>query len=84
MSLSEISEILGLFVNAFTADDENSLRNGKTYPTNLNAIISEIKKFLRFFVAMLKSLSNFEHFEKKLNFIVYEFPYLETAKDVVR
>ena len=32
---------------------------------------------------MLKSISNFKHFEKRFNLISYAFQKLEIAKDVV-
>ena len=41
------------------------------------------KAFPQFFSAFLKSKSNFEHFEKKMTFIAYLFPKLQTPKNVV-
>ena len=42
------------------------------------------KKFSEYFFAFLKSTSNFEHFQKKMTHIAYEFPKLGTPKNVVR
>ena len=42
------------------------------------------KKFSEYFFAFLKSTSNFEHFQKKMTRIAYEFPKLGTPKNVVR
>ena len=42
------------------------------------------KAFARFFCAFLKSKSNSEHFEKKMSYIAYVFPKLQTPKSVVR
>ena len=37
-----------------------------------------------FFSSVLKSRSNFEHFEQKVTIIGYIIPKVQTAKDVVR
>ena len=42
------------------------------------------KPFSQFCCAFLKSASNFEHFQKKMTLIAYEFPKLRTQKNVVR
>ena len=42
------------------------------------------KAFADFFCALFKSTSNFEYFQKKMNLIAYEFPKLQTTKNVVR
>ena len=36
------------------------------------------------FYAFLKSTSNFEHFQTKMNLIAYVFPTVRTPKDVVK
>ena len=40
--------------------------------------------FINFFAAFVKSISNFEHFEKKMTFIAYVFPKLGNVKNLVR
>ena len=42
------------------------------------------KTFSEFLCAFLKCTANFEHFQKKMTLIAYEFPKLETPKNVVR
>ena len=65
MSVLLISQILGLFVNIFTADDKYSLRNKSFFATNSNAIIFLKIYFSEFFASFLKCISNFEHFLEK-------------------
>ena len=42
------------------------------------------KPFSQLFCAFFKSISNFEHFQKKITLIAYVFPKLRTPKYVVR
>ena len=42
------------------------------------------KLFSEFFSAFFESTSNFEHFQKKMTLIAYEFSKLRTPKNVVR
>ena len=42
----------------------------------------KLKAFSGFFIAVLESALNFEHFEKKVSFIAQVFPKLLTPKDV--
>ena len=42
------------------------------------------KSFFQFSCAFFKSTSNFEHFQKGMTLIVYEFPKIRTAKNVSR
>ena len=39
--------------------------------------------FSDFLAQLLKPISNFKHFQKKVTLIAYAFPKLETEKDVV-
>ena len=57
-----VSEILGVFVNTFTADDMYSLRNRKNLP---QPIIKETNFFSQFSAAYLKFKSDVEHYEMK-------------------
>ena len=79
-----ISGILGLFVNALTANDKYSLPNSKNLPQLLQMELSKEEKFSsQFFAQFLKFTSVFEYFEKKMTLIADIFPKLKIAKDVV-
>ena len=59
-------EILRLFVNALTADDEYSGCNMQNSPQQFQTPLSKKQKtFSGFFIAFLKCAWNLEHFEKK-------------------
>ena len=65
MCLLLISEILGLFVNALTADDKYSFRNRKNLQYPIRTQLSKKQKTaVRFCAAFQKKTSNFERFEK--------------------
>ena len=67
MSFLVISEILGRFVNAFTADDQHSRRNSENLPQAIHMQLSlNQKPFSEFFALFFKSISNSEHFLKKI------------------
>ena len=60
------SEILGLFVNTFTAEYKYSRRNMQTFTQQLQKqLFQKRKAFSRLFIAFLKFASSLEHFEKK-------------------
>ena len=60
------SEILGLFVNTFTAESTYSRRNMQTFTQQVQTPLSlKQKTFSGFFIAFLKSTLNGEHFQKK-------------------
>ena len=61
-----ICEILGHFVNTLTADDKFSLPNIDNLPQPIQMQFSKKRIiFSQFFRPFLKSISIFEHFEKK-------------------
>ena len=62
----------------------NSLRMEIVLFVIVRIYSNQQKTFSEFFTPFPKSTSNFEHFEKKLTFIVYVLPELRTAKGVVR
>ena len=63
ISLLEIFEILGLFVNTLTADDEYSLCKSENLPPQLKYnFFDKQKTFSESFVPFLKSTSNFKIF----------------------
>ena len=65
-------EILSLFVNALTADDNYSSSSMKNLPQQFQNPISQKQKISSgFFIAFLKCALNLEHFQKK-----YEYPSL--------
>ena len=62
-------EILRLFVNALTADDQYSGSNMQNVPQQFQTPLSQKQKTLfGFFIAFLKSAWNLEHFQKKDEF----------------
>ena len=68
MSLSVISEVLGLFVDTLTADDKYYLRNTGNLPQPVQMQLSKKQKtFSEFFAPTLKSTSNFEQLQKSLH-----------------
>ena len=63
-----ISEILGLFVNTLTAHDKYSLQNKENLPRQSQMQLSKKQKtFSEFFAPFLRSISNFQHFNKTMD-----------------
>ena len=59
-------EILRLFVNALTADDQYSRSNMQNLPQQVQTPLSQKQKtFSEFFIAFLKCEWNLEHVQKK-------------------
>ena len=59
-------EILRLFVNALTADDQYSGSNMQNFPQQFQTLLSQKQKtFSGFFIAFPKCAWNLEHFQKK-------------------
>ena len=59
-------EILRLFVNALTADDQYSDSNMQNFQQQFQTPLSKKQKvFSKFFIAFLKCAWNLEHFQKK-------------------
>ena len=77
ISLLVICEILGLFVNTLTADDNCFFRKGEICCNEFKRNYLKYKKSSQFFAA-------FKHFETKMTVATYVFPKLQTAKEVVR
>ena len=66
MSVLVISKILGLFVNTLTAEYTYSRRNMQTLTQQVQTPLSLKQKiFSGFFIAVLQSAWNGEHFQKK-------------------
>ena len=86
MSLSAISEILGLFVKTLTtANNKYSPHNSDNLPEGIQMQLSKkLKLFPKSFGTLLKSTPNFKKFEKKMTLILYIFRKFQTAKDMVR
>ena len=79
-----VSEILRVFANTLTADEQYSLCNSKNLLQATQLPLSKKKIFLNFFAGYLKPTSNFEHFEKKkMTLIGYVFLKLVTAREKV-
>ena len=65
MSLLVICGISGHFVNTLTSDDKYYLRNSENLLQPIQMKLSKKqKKFTKFFGPLMKSISNFKHFEK--------------------
>ena len=65
-SLSVWYEILRLFVNALTADDQYSGSNMQNFPQQFQTPLSHKQKTsFGFFIAFMKCAWNLEHFQKK-------------------
>ena len=61
-----LCKILRLFVNTLTADDKYSRLNRNNLTQRIHILLSQKKKtFSQFFAPFLKSILNFEHFQKK-------------------
>ena len=66
MSPSVWYEILSLFVNALTVDDQYSGTNIQNFLKQFQTPLSQKQKILSgFFIAFLKSAWNLEHFQNK-------------------
>ena len=64
------SEILTLFVNTLTTDDNYSCRNMLNFMQQLEGLLSQKQKtFYGFFVAFLKCALKLEHLEKKMSIL---------------
>ena len=75
MCLLVICEILGLFVNTLNAGDKYSLRYRENLLQPIAIIFSKKNNFVSKFVAkFLQPEGNFEHFQRKITFIVYVYP----------
>ena len=76
---------LGRFVNTLSEDDKYCLlyRDNLTQPIQI-LLSQKQKTFSQFFSPFLKSTLNFEHFQKKMTFIVDVLPKLSSAKKVIR
>ena len=66
MSLLVLGEILGLSVDTFTSDGKYPLEGCENLQLGIQMQLSEKrKKIFTFFVSLLDSTSNFEHFQRK-------------------
>ena len=66
MSLLVICEILGLFINTWTAEDKYFLRSSENFPQPIKMQRSRKQKtFYQVFAAFLKFTFKFKYFEKK-------------------
>ena len=70
-----IHKITRLFVNILTVDDKHYLLNTDNLTEPIHMQLSKKQKnFSRIFFAFLKSILNFKHLPKKMNFIASVFP----------
>ena len=83
-NLQKSSLILGLLVNALTADYEYFCRNTETLPRTIQTQLSTKPKiFCWNFIAFLESAFNFEHIDKKMSLIAQVFLKLLLPKVVI-
>ena len=80
-----LCKMLGLFVNTLTDDDKFSLlyRDNLTQPIQI-PLSQKQKTFSQFFSPYLKSILNFEDFQKNMTLIADVFPKLPSPKKVSR
>ena len=84
-SLLVTCKVLRLLVNTLTADDKYFLLSRDNSMEAVQMHLSEKQKtFSEFSCAFLKFTSNFEHFQKNITLIAYEFPKLRIPKNLVR
>ena len=74
-----------MFVNILTADDKYSLLNRNNLRQPIQMQLSQRKEtFPELISSFLKTVLNFEHFQKKMTLIADVFPKLQTPKNVVK
>ena len=79
-----LGEILGVFVNTLTGDCKYPVEGYENLQLLIQMQLSEKRKtFHEFFVLVLESTSNFEHFEKNMIVTANVFSKLETVKILV-
>ena len=77
-------EIIGLFVNTWTADYKYPVTDCENLPFPIQIqLSSKQNNFSRFFIPFMESPSNFEHYQKKEMVIANLFPKLVTAQRLV-
>ena len=85
MSLLTISDILRLFFNRLSADDQYSLPNSDNLQQPLKMKLFQKKKtFLNFLLYIWYLLEILNILKENMTLIAYVFPKLRTTKDVVR
>ena len=78
-------KILRPFVNTLSEDDKYCLLYKDNLLQTLQILLSQKQKtFSEFFSAFLKSILNFEQFQKKMTLIADVFPKLPSPKKVIR
>ena len=74
-----------MFVNILTADDKYYLLNRNNLRQPIQMQLSQRKEtFPELISSFLKTVLNFEHFQKKMTLIADVFPKLQTPKNVVK
>ena len=76
---------LRLFVNTLTDGDNYCLLYRDNLTQTIQILLSQKQQtFSQFFSPFLKSILNFEHFQKKMTVIANVFPQLPSPKKVIR
>ena len=78
-------KILRLFINTLIGDHKDSLIKRGDLTQHIQKHLSRKQRdFSELFCAFFKSISNFEHFQKRMTLRAYVFLNIWTPKDVVR
>ena len=76
---------LRLYVNTLTDGDNYCLLYRDNLTQTIQILLSQKQQtFSQFFSPFLKSILNFEHFQKKMTVIADVFPQLPSPKEVIR
>ena len=82
-SLLDTWKSFSQFLNTLTTGDNYSVVSRENSMQTIQMDLSQKQKvFSEFFTAFFEFAINFEHFQKKMNFIAYVFPKLPTTKHV--
>ena len=72
---------LGTLVNTLASHEKKLVLHGDNLRMKIQMQLSQKQKdFSQFFAAFLKSILNFEYFEKKMTLTDFVFPRLQTPK----
>ena len=84
-SLLDTWKFFSRFLNTLTTGYKYSLVSRDNRMETIQTHLSQKQNvFFEFFAAFFEFGLNFEHFQKKMNFIAYLFPKLPTTKHVLR
>ena len=80
-----LCKIFRIFVNTLTVNDKYCLLYRENLTQPIQILLSQKQKaFSQFFSPFLKSILNFEPFQKKMTLRAHIFPKLPSPKKVIR